>query len=153
MHSINSLSTKSRSFYSLHLSHPQSLGNVIMSSYTGFLEEIQAEEQYINNISKIGNDKYQASFEYISPKTCLKIKHHINVLNSIKQQDVYNWCTIIKETARMCSWNEEVLAEALTQIVNLNIQHWIDTVHPSEEFFAKVCKLKYNNATSIKLLR
>ncbi|KAG0436548.1 hypothetical protein DMUE_4169 [Dictyocoela muelleri] len=50
----------------------------------------------------------------------------------------------------MCSLNEEALAEALTQIVNFNIQHRIGTVHSSEEFSAKVCKLKCNNATSIK---
>ncbi|KAG0418629.1 hypothetical protein EQH57_0707, partial [Dictyocoela roeselum] len=46
--------------------------------------------------------------------------------------------------------NEEALAEALTQIVSLNIQHRIGTVHSSEEFFTKVCRLKYNNTTAIK---
>ncbi|KAG0436847.1 Retrovirus-related Pol polyprotein from transposon 17.6 [Dictyocoela muelleri] len=121
-----------------------------MSSYPKLLDELQEEEQYINNIAKSEDKVEQASFEYISPKTGLKIKHHIPVLNSIENQDVWSWCTIIKETARMCNWDEEALAEALTQIVSLNIQHRLGQVHSSEEFFTKLCQLKYNPATSIK---
>ncbi|KAG0440392.1 hypothetical protein DMUE_1786 [Dictyocoela muelleri] len=50
----------------------------------------------------------------------------------------------------MCIWKEEVLAVSITQIFNLNIQHRIGTEHSSEEFFAKICELKYNKAASIK---
>ncbi|KAG0435924.1 Retrovirus-related Pol polyprotein from transposon opus, partial [Dictyocoela muelleri] len=150
MHSIKSSFPKSRSLYTLHLFYPYTFGDVIMSSFPKLLEELQIEEQYINNIVKIEEKIEQASFEYISPKTGLKIKHHINVLNSIEQQDVWSWCTIIRETARMCNWDEEALAEALTQIVSLNIQHRIGQVHSSEEFFTRLCKLKYNAATSVK---
>ncbi|KAG0420276.1 hypothetical protein EQH57_0215, partial [Dictyocoela roeselum] len=50
----------------------------------------------------------------------------------------------------MCNWDEEALVEALTQVVSHNIQHRIGPVLSSNEFFTKLCRLKYNAATSIK---
>ncbi|KAG0420195.1 Retrovirus-related Pol polyprotein from transposon opus [Dictyocoela roeselum] len=121
-----------------------------MSSYPKLLEDLYEEEQYINSIVKVEEKIEMASFEYVSPQTGLRIKHHINVLNSLEQQDVWSWCKIIKEMAKICHWDEKALAEALTQIVNINIQYRIGPVETSEEFLNKLCNLKYNTSTSFK---
>lgn len=51
---------------------------------------------------------------------------------------------------RSSKWSEETKLEALTQIVDVNLQYLIGSANTSEEILHKLLKLKYNHNTVYK---
>ncbi|KAG0441619.1 hypothetical protein DMUE_0912 [Dictyocoela muelleri] len=107
-------------------------------------DEISNEEITSKRIPKV-DDKFEvALFEYKSEISGLKNAHKLNILTSIKDQDLLIWRTCFNEVARICKWSEDAKMEVLTQIVDISIQHQILKPADSTDMMNKILNLKYN---------
>ncbi|KAG0438572.1 hypothetical protein DMUE_3012 [Dictyocoela muelleri] len=92
------------------------------SEYSRMKELLNQENAFMKTVVGI-DEKYEvALFEYKNEASRLRITYRINRLSSYEDQDILNWCTIFKETARICNWTEQIQYEVLKQIVDVNIQ-------------------------------
>ncbi|KAG0440261.1 hypothetical protein DMUE_1866 [Dictyocoela muelleri] len=86
------------------------------------LSKIYEELNSLQKTQYIDERYDTAIFEYRNESTGLKILHKINILTSIKDQDVLLWSYTFKELARICNWNTNAQLEVLRQVVSMNIQ-------------------------------
>ncbi|KAG0437867.1 hypothetical protein DMUE_3436 [Dictyocoela muelleri] len=116
----------------------------IMSSWKTFEEAIMQEEMEPMASHDNERNRKEATFEYVSTTTGLRIQHKMTILTNIAEQDLLKWVSSFKEISRMCNWQEEAKVEVLSQIVCYEIISRILPRTSYEEILNSLLKLEYN---------
>ncbi|KAG0420429.1 hypothetical protein EQH57_0149 [Dictyocoela roeselum] len=115
-----------------------------MSSWESIEVAIRKEDMESMATHENQNTK-EATFEYVSATTGLRIQHRITVLTNIFEQDLLKWVSNFREIARMCNWSDEAKVEVLTQVISCEIQSKIGPRSSSEKILSDLLRLKYNS--------
>ncbi|KAG0420166.1 hypothetical protein EQH57_0272, partial [Dictyocoela roeselum] len=107
------------SFYCKHRRVPRA--HDIMSSWETLEAALNNEDGYAKETRENENTR-EATFEFISATTGLRLQHKIALMTNLFEQDILKWVNKFKEIARICNWSEEARMEVLTQVISYEIQ-------------------------------